>query len=99
MIVIAGSVSVRPERRDDAVRAARAMIAATRRETGCRAYGFHADLDDPNLFLVFEEWESEEALVRHFGTEHMATFGAQLPGLLAGPPKLTRYIVSAADPM
>ena len=99
MIVIAGSVAVRPERRDEAVRAARAMMTATRREAGCRAYGFHADLDDPNVFLVFEEWESEEALARHFATEHMAAFGAQLPGLLAGAPRLTRYIVTAAEPM
>lgn len=99
MIVIAGTVAVRPERRDDAVHAARAMAIATRREPGCRAYGFHADLDDPNLFLVFEEWESEEALARHFGTEHMAAFRSELPGLLAGPPRLTRYIVSSADPM
>lgn len=38
MIVIAGQVSVRPERRDEAVRAALAMAEATRRENGCISY-------------------------------------------------------------
>jgi len=99
MIVIAGRVAVKPERREEALRAARAMAEATRRESGCRAYGFHSDLEDPNVFFVFEEWEDEEALTRHFQTEHMAAFRRQLPGLLAGPPVLTRYTVAAAKPM
>ena len=99
MIVIAGRVAVKPERREEALRVARAMAEATRREAGCRAYGFHADLEDPNVFFVFEEWEDEEALARHFQTEHMAAFRRQLPGLLAAPPVLTCYTVAAAKPM
>ncbi len=99
MIVIAGRVAVRPERREEAVRVARTMVAATRREPGCRAYGFHTDLEDPNVFFVFEEWEDEQALARHFRTEHMATFRRHLPDLLAGPPALTRYTVAASTSM
>ena len=99
MIVIAGSVAVRAERRDDAVRAARQMAEATRAETGCVAYRFYADLEDPNVFFIFEEWETADALARHFQTEHMATFQKQLPGLLAGAPGIKRYTVTSADAM
>lgn len=99
MIVIAGSVAVRPERRDEAVRVACTMAAATRTEPGCVTYRFSADLDDPNVLLIFEEWESEEALARHFQTPHMAAFREALPGLLAGVPALRRYVVASAAAM
>jgi quinol monooxygenase YgiN len=99
MIVIAGHVAVRPERRNDAVSAALAMAEATRRENGCISYRFSSDLADPNTIFIFEEWESEEALERHFQTEHMRGFRAALPQLLAGPPTIKRYVVQSASPM
>jgi quinol monooxygenase YgiN len=99
MIVIAGSVAIRPERRDDAIRAARTMAAATRGEAGCITYRFSVDVDDPNTMLLFEEWETEEALGRHFQTRHMEAFREALPGLLAGTPTLRRYVVASATAM
>jgi quinol monooxygenase YgiN len=99
MIVVAGTVAVVPARREEAARVALAMAEATRREAGCRAYRFSTDLADPNLFLVFEEWESAEALARHFESAHMRVFRERLPGLVAGPPAIRRYEVSSAGPM
>ena len=99
MIVIAGKVAVRPERRDEAVRAALAMAEATRKEDGCITYQFSSDLADRNLIFIFEEWESDEALALHFQTEHMQVFRKQLPGLLAGPSTVKRYVVQSVSPM
>ena len=98
MIVVAGSVRIRPERRDEAVRVAVAMAKATRAEPGCRHYSFYADLEAPDTFFLFEEWDSEEALARHFDTPHMAEFQKKLPGLLAGPLDIRRYTVAPAAP-
>jgi quinol monooxygenase YgiN len=94
MIVIAGSVTVRAERRDEAVQIALRMAAASRAEAGCVEYRFYADLADPNTFFLFEHWENEAALARHFQTPHMAEFQEQLPGLLVGASKVRRYVVS-----
>lgn len=94
MIVIAGSVAIRPEQRAEATRAALAMARATCAEPGCITYRFAADLADPDTFLVFEEWESDEALARHFQSEHMRVFREQLPKLVAGPARIARYTVS-----
>lgn len=99
MIVIAGTIQVRPERREEAVRAALAMAEATRRESGCVSYAFYGDLLDPGMFFVFEEWESDAALVAHFQTEHMARFQQQAAALLAGAPAIKRYVVEAATAM
>jgi len=46
VIVIAGTVPVRPDRRAEAVRVAVAMAEATRAEPGCVTYHFAADLGE-----------------------------------------------------
>lgn len=99
MIVIAGTVRIRPGKREQALRAAQTMVRATLTEAGCRHYRFYADLDDPETFFVFEEWESEAALARHFESDHMRAFQQELPDLLAAPPQIRRYEVSAARAM
>jgi quinol monooxygenase YgiN len=99
MIVIAGKVAIKPERRAEVVQVAREMAEVSRREAGCVAYEFSVGIEDQNVFFIFEEWATEDALARHFQTEHMAAFQRRLPGLLAGRPALKRYVVSSASPM
>ena len=96
MIVIAGKIQVKPERRDEARKAALDMVEATRREAGCVSYAFYADLVEPATFFLFEEWESDAALAAHFQTPHMARFQEQVPALLAAPPTIRRYVVESA---
>lgn len=97
MLVVAGRVPVRADRRADAVAAALKMAAATQAEPGCRSYRFYCDLADPNTFFIFEEWEDEAALAAHFQTPHMAEFNAAIPTMVAGPPSIDRYEVSGVS--
>ncbi len=94
MIAVAGRVPIKPEQRDKALEATIKMVQATQREAGCLQYHFYSDLEDPNIFHVFEEWETPEALDAHLKTQHMADFMAALPETLAGEPKIMRYVVS-----
>lgn len=98
MIVVAGRVKVKPEAREEAVRAAVAMSRATEREAGCLSYRFYSDVEDPDTFFVFEEWESAEALAAHFETSHMKVFREVLPRLVAGGMEIKQYEVSSAGP-
>jgi quinol monooxygenase YgiN len=95
MIILAVTAVVKPEQREEALRAALAMGTATRAEPGCVAYRFYADLEDPNRFFLFEEWENEEALARHGETEHMRVFRERLPVVLAAPLVVKRYDATA----
>ena len=99
MIVIAGSVPIRPDQREEATRVALTMARATQVEPGCVTYRFSTDLADPNTFLIFEEWASEDALVRHFESDHMRVFREQVPRLVAGPPRIERYAVTGKTAM
>ncbi len=95
MLVVAGRIQIKPERRAEALAAALKMARASQAEPGCGAYRFSADLEDPNAFFLFEEWESEEALAAHFATAHMQEFTALAPQVIAAPPAIKRYDVSA----
>jgi quinol monooxygenase YgiN len=99
MLVIAGTVKVKPEMRAEAVRAALKMARASQQESGCVSYGFSADLEDPNTFLIFEQWENEAALMAHFQTPHMAEFNGLIPRFLAAPPSINRYDVASVVKM
>jgi quinol monooxygenase YgiN len=99
MLVVAGRISVKPERREDAIRLALEMAAATREEEGCLSYRFYGDLEDPGVFFIFEEWRDAAALAVHFETPHMARFMEQVPDLVAGPPNITRFEIASASPM
>ncbi|MEQ8675510.1 MAG: putative quinol monooxygenase [Aggregatilineales bacterium] len=94
MLVISGTIQIKPEMRDEAVQVAVKMQTASQAEDGCVVYRFYADLEDPNTFRIFEHWESDAALKSHFETPHMAEFRQHLPRLVADRGDLLRYEVS-----
>ncbi len=99
MIVIAGTIPVKPEHREEAYKLASLLEQETRKEPGCFMYTFYADRNNPNTFFIFEEWESDEALAKHFQTEHMKQFVQKAPQILAGPPVAKKYTVTSAAPL
>lgn len=99
MIIVAGKLAINPERRAEAVQSALRMAEATQREPGCITYKFSTDLQDPNTILLFEVWETREALAQHTQTDHMKVFRQELPQFVAGELDIKRYqaeIISAS---
>ena len=97
MIIVHGSIPIRPERRDQALALAKQMAAASRSEKGCMSYEFYVGLADPDTLMLFQEWESMEALMGHFETDHMDVFLQQLPDLVSGEIITRRYAVQAVE--
>ncbi len=94
MIIVSGTVSIQPDKREEAIEAALNMANATHEEAGCITYMFYADLSDPNTFRVYEEWETADALKAHFNSAHMAEFNKILPEIVAGPVNIKRYMAT-----
>ncbi len=95
MIIVAGDVLVRADKREEALALAGWFAEQSELEGGCISYRFYTSIADPNVFHIFEEWETAVALATHFQTPHMAEFNAQLPNYLAGEPDVKEYEVSA----
>ncbi|MGH0030117.1 MAG: putative quinol monooxygenase [Myxococcota bacterium] len=99
MLVIAGTISIDPAKREEAIQAAIEMMEETRKEPGCISYTFSADLSEPGDFRIFEEWESQQALDAHFEAPHMAKFQGQMGGFGVRGMKVQRYEVASVGPL
>ena len=71
MIYVVATTQVKPELRDAFIKGAKECIAATRQEKGCVSYESHTSINDPNLFVVVERWETREDLNAHGKAPHM----------------------------
>jgi len=65
-ILIAGSIRVPAEKREYLLTAIREYILASREEPGCEYYVWTADLSEPGMIHVFEQWTDEAGLAKHF---------------------------------
>jgi quinol monooxygenase YgiN len=99
MIVVSGTISFDPAKKDVAIRVAQEMMAETRKEKGCVAYVMSGDFDDPGCIRLFEEWESQDAIDVHMRTPHMKKFTSQIPQLGFRGMKLDRYEISKKSPL
>ena len=52
------------------------MVAPTRNEQGCIEYRLHQDIDNPAVFMFYENWESMACLERHMNTPHFQAYVA-----------------------
>lgn len=63
-------------------------LAATRKEPGCVAYFLNRDPDQPQAFIMYEQFKSVDALVAHLKEKHTQTLLKTLGELGEGEPKL-----------
>ena len=81
MVVVSGTFSF-PAGSADGVKAAMAAcVAETTKEEGCITYRFYPDMEQPDVYRVFEEWETMEHLGAHGKSAHLAEFRNTLQGL------------------
>jgi len=91
MIIVAGEFVIAPEDAETARNAAIEVARETRKEPGCIAYRFYADLEEDGRHHVFEMWETLDALQKHFETPHLKAFRAKIAGLKVISREVKRY--------
>lgn len=96
MIVVVGRVKTNQDKREQLIRVGQAVARASREEDGCIAYGLYEDTESGDEFVFVEEWESEEALRRHFGTRHIRDFMAAVSATLLGAPDVKFHTVASS---
>ena len=99
MFVIAGTIQVDPEKREQAAGPAAEMMRETRKESGNIDYAFSLDMGDPRTIRVFEQWESQEALDLHFASPHMARFQEVLGTLGIEGMNIQRFEIESVGPL
>ena len=59
---------------DDVIAALREAAPPSRDEPGCHFYDANQDLTDPNLIVMYEQYENEAAFEAHRETPHFKTY-------------------------
>jgi quinol monooxygenase YgiN len=65
MLIVAGTFTVDPERRNEFLAGRVEAIRTSRGERGCLQYAMSADAVDPAVVRLFEIWSSREDLKAH----------------------------------
>ncbi|KHK89886.1 putative quinol monooxygenase [Novosphingobium malaysiense] len=74
-------------------------IASGRAEDGCVAYNWAIDPLEPGKIQVYEEWESEEALLNHFRGAPYAAMRSHLENWELTGFGVQLYSVSGVEPV
>lgn len=99
MIVLQATVPVASDGRDELIEAATKLAEQSRMEDGTIDYRFTADIEEPHVFRVFEQYENEAAMNAHMESEHFETFQDQISGLVDGDIELIRFDVESTTQM
>lgn len=88
MILITGSVVVRPDQSEEALALGTEHSSRSRGEPGCLAHNCHVDAEDPNRIVFVEEWADMAAVQAHFAVPESGEFVRQLGAMAVGRPEM-----------
>ena len=67
------------------------LVTPSQQEKGCIRYELWQDNEDPTLFAMVEEWESDEDLDAHLAGSRNRSGGPNMGDYMAGPPDMRRF--------
>jgi quinol monooxygenase YgiN len=79
-LTIVATVTVKPEFKDDVLKAVKAVVDATRKESGNIFYDVFEDISNPLKFVFIETWKSQEAIDSHNKSAHFNDFVKAVDG-------------------
>lgn len=88
MIVITGSVQLRPEHLDAAIALGIEHSRRSRAEPGCIAHNCHIDAEDPCRIVFVEEWADMTAVKQHFAVPESGEFVRAMTAMAIAAPEM-----------
>ncbi len=82
LLTVIAYMKAAPGKRDELKAALEALVEPTGKEAGYVNYDLHQGVEDPDAFLLYENWESGEHLDAHLAAPHVEQFAARIPELL-----------------
>ena len=92
MLIVAGSLHVDPEGRDDYLAGCVDVVRAARSTPGCLDFALSADLVEPGRINVYERWDSEEQLLDFRGSGPSGEQAVAIRGA-----EVHRYLISGVE--
>jgi quinol monooxygenase YgiN len=91
MIIITGSIIIRPKHRAEALALGIQHSARSRGEPGCVAHNCHTDAENPDRIVFVEEWTDMAAVQQHFAVPESGEFVRSLSAMAIGAPAIRLF--------
>ncbi|MEX2290459.1 MAG: putative quinol monooxygenase [Mycobacteriales bacterium] len=82
LLTVIANMKARAGKEGELRQALEGLVEPTSRENGYVNYDLHQAVDDPGVFYLYENWESEQALDVHLSTPHLERFKSVMDDLL-----------------
>jgi len=84
-ISVVATIKAKPGKESEVKEELIKLITPTRAETGCINYDLHESVEQPGVFVFYENWASQQALEEHLNTPHLKALKAKADALLVEP--------------
>ncbi|MDP9434515.1 MAG: antibiotic biosynthesis monooxygenase [Actinomycetota bacterium] len=84
LLTVIAHMRAKPGKEQDLRDALVALVEPTSKEAGFVNYDLHESTQQPGLFYLYENWESEAQLDEHLAAPHLQEFAGRLDELLDG---------------
>ncbi|WP_084164743.1 SDR family NAD(P)-dependent oxidoreductase [Skermanella stibiiresistens] len=88
-LTVVARLTAKPDQAEALGEALRGLVEPTLAEAGSIEYRLHRDIDDPNIWILYETWRSRADLDAHFAQPYTKTVLDRFPELLARDAELT----------
>jgi quinol monooxygenase YgiN len=91
-MVVLTAVLLAAEGKADALEAEfKTLVPKVLKDPGALVYIVHRAVDNPGKFMVYEQYENQEAFQAHSKTEHFRAWGQATRGMFAGRAEIQFY--------
>ena len=89
--VIVAQMKAKDDEAEELKRKLISLVGETEPEEGCINFNLHRAVGDETLFMLYENWASEEDMDAHLEMSHIKSFMEKIKDLLAEPPEITLW--------
>ncbi|MBW4579525.1 MAG: antibiotic biosynthesis monooxygenase [Tildeniella nuda ZEHNDER 1965/U140] len=82
-LTIVAKIEAKPGSEDQVYQELRNLIAPTQAESGCLNYDLHRSIENPALFVFYENWTNRELWEAHMQSVHIKGFEQKTEGAIA----------------
>jgi quinol monooxygenase YgiN len=93
MNIIHAHISVKPTYREQFLKQVKGLVKDSQAEEGNISYQLYEDTEQPNKFVMLEEWKDQAAIEFHFQTPHFKQFGEKSKEFYQEPTKVMQFEV------
>jgi quinol monooxygenase YgiN len=92
MLIVTAKVRLRPGTSEEFLEAFRVMHPQVLNDPGVIAYTLHRSAEDPDMFIFYEQYESQEAFDYHLSTDHFKVLAGCIDPLMAVPGEIGTWV-------